>query len=142
MTWCDARQTADQRKPRKPCAWVWATRWTPPQFSQQKHSGPNILEWAYPSELFPREVRASAIGITTGASRIGAAIGTFVIPFALRDRGIGPTMLAAAGLTALGWLICVLMAEETKGMSLAAAAGGKETIPAAAPENQSNTTTV
>ncbi|WP_178993458.1 MFS transporter [Paenarthrobacter nitroguajacolicus] len=98
--------------------------------------GPNILEWAYPSELFPTEVRASAIGITTGASRIGAAIGTFVIPFALRDWGIGPTMLAAAGLTALGWLICVLMAEETKGMSLAAAAGGKETNPAAAKESR------
>ena len=104
--------------------------------------GPNILEWAYPSELFPTEVRASAIGITTGASRIGAAIGTFVIPFALRDWGIGPTMLAAAGLTALGWLICVLMAEETKGMSLAAAAGGKETTPSAAGEKQADTAVV
>ncbi len=103
--------------------------------------GPNILEWAYPSELFPTEVRASAIGITTGASRIGAAIGTFVIPFALRDWGIGPTMLAAAGLTALGWLICVLMAEETKGMSLAAAAGGKDTTPADS-EKQADTAAV
>ena len=80
--------------------------------------GPNILEWAYPSELFPTQVRATAIGITTGASRIGAAIGTFLVPFALSGWGVGPTMLVAAVLTALGWLVCLLMAEETKGMSL------------------------
>lgn len=85
--------------------------------------GPNILEWAYPSELFPTEIRATAIGITTGASRIGAAIGTFFVPFALHDWGVGPTMLVAAGLTALGWLVCVLMAEETRGMSLDASSG-------------------
>jgi putative MFS transporter len=104
--------------------------------------GPNILEWAYPSELFPTEVRASAIGITTGASRIGAAVGTFVIPFALRDWGVGPTMMAAAVLTAIGWLVCVLMAEETKGMSLSAAAGGKEEPTAGASEPQADTVSV
>lgn len=82
--------------------------------------GPNILEWAYPSELFPTQVRASAIGITTGASRIGAAAGTFMVPFALRDYGIGPTMLVAAVLTAIGWLVCLLMAEETRNLSLTA----------------------
>lgn len=85
--------------------------------------GPNILEWAYPSELFPTEVRASAIGITTGASRIGAAAGTFLLPFGLRDWGIGPTMLVAAGLTFIGWVVCLFMAEETMGKSLSAAAG-------------------
>ncbi|WP_309072555.1 MFS transporter [Arthrobacter sp.] len=100
--------------------------------------GPNILEWAYPSELFPTEVRASAIGITTGASRIGAAVGTFVIPFALRDWGVGPTMMAAAILTAIGWLVCVLMAEETKGMSLAAAAGSKQESSPATSEPQAD----
>lgn len=82
--------------------------------------GPNILEWAYPSELFPTQVRATAIGITTGASRIGAAVGTFMVPFALRDWGIGPTMTVAAILTAIGWLVCLLMAEETRNLSLSA----------------------
>lgn len=80
--------------------------------------GPNILEWAYPAELFPTNVRATAVGITTGMSRIGAAVGTFMVPFALRDWGIGTTMLIAAGLTAAGWLVCLLMAEETKGTAL------------------------
>lgn len=85
--------------------------------------GPNILEWAYPSELFPTQIRATAIGITTGASRIGAAAGTFLVPYALRDWGIGPTMLTAAILTAAGWLVCLLMAEETRNLSLSAASG-------------------
>ena len=93
--------------------------------------GPSILEWAYPSELFPTNVRASAVGITTAASRIGAALGTFGLPFALEAWGIGPTMLVAAGVTAAGFLLCLFMAEETKGMSLAQAGGeaAKDTEP-------------
>lgn len=85
--------------------------------------GPSILEWAYPSELFPTSVRASAVGITTAVSRIGAAIGTFGLPFALAGWGIGPTMIVAAVLTACGFVLSLFLAEETKGMSLAKAGG-------------------
>lgn len=90
--------------------------------------GPNILEWAYPSELFPTQIRATAIGITTGASRIGAALGTFMVPYSLRDWGIGPTMITAAVLTAVGWLVCLTMAEETRNLSLTASSS-EETTP-------------
>lgn len=89
--------------------------------------GPSILEWAYPSELFPTHVRASAIGITTAVSRIGAALGTFALPFGLAYWGIGPTMLVAAVMTGAGFLVCLFMAEETKGMTLAQAGGEAET---------------
>jgi putative MFS transporter len=85
--------------------------------------GPNILEWTYPSELFPTNVRASALGITTAASRIGAAVGTFGLPFALEGWGIGPTMLVAAAVTFVGFLLCVFLAEETRNMTLAQAGG-------------------
>lgn len=88
--------------------------------------GPSILEWAYPSEIFPTHVRASAVGITTAVSRIGAALGTFALPFGLSYWGIGPTMLVAAVLTAIGFFVCVFMAEETKGMTLAQAGGEPE----------------
>jgi putative MFS transporter len=43
-----------------------------------------------------------------------------MVPFALRDWGIGPTMLIAAVLTAIGWLVCLFMAEETRNLSLGA----------------------
>ena len=35
--------------------------------------GPGVLEWIYPNELFPTEVRATAVGVATAISRIGAA---------------------------------------------------------------------
>ncbi|WP_125610033.1 MFS transporter [Specibacter cremeus] len=88
--------------------------------------GPSILEWAYPSELFPTHIRASAVGITTAVSRISAALGTFAVPFGLAYWGIGPTMIVAAVMTAVGFLVCLFMAEETKGMTLAQAGGEAE----------------
>jgi MFS transporter, putative metabolite transport protein len=99
--------------------------------------GASILEWAYPSEIFPTHVRASAVGITTAVSRIGAALETFALPFGLSYWGVGPTMLVAAIMTAAGFLVCFFMAEETKGMTLAQAGGEansktkEEELPAA-----------
>ena len=54
-------------------------------------------------------------------SRIGAAVGTYLLPLSLTGLGTGPTMLIAAGTTALGLLVCVLWAEETRGTALGAA---------------------
>ena len=80
--------------------------------------GPNVLEWIYPNELFPTEIRATAVGVATAISRIGAAIGTFSLPYFLQTYGIGPTMLMSAGLTFLGFTVCVFLAPETKGLTL------------------------
>jgi putative MFS transporter len=81
--------------------------------------GPTILQWVYPNELFPTSVRATAVGLGTTVSRIGAALGTFVTPLLLDGAGIGPTMLLAGAVSAVGVLVCVLMAPETGGHSLA-----------------------
>ncbi|HMM06336.1 MAG TPA: MFS transporter, partial [Clostridiales bacterium] len=70
-------------------------------------------------ELFPTEIRASAFGIATAISRIGAAIGTFALPWVLQQGGIQTTMLLATGITVLGLVICILWAPETKGKTLA-----------------------
>jgi putative MFS transporter len=80
--------------------------------------GPTVLEWTYPNELFPTEVRASAVGVATAISRLGAAAGTYLLPIGLERLGIGPTMLIGAALTLFGWLVCLLWAPETKGRSL------------------------
>jgi MFS transporter, putative metabolite transport protein len=81
--------------------------------------GPTILQWVYPNELFPTSVRATAVGLGTTVSRIGAALGTFVTPLLLDGAGIGPTMLLAGAVSAVGVLVCVLLAPETGGHSLA-----------------------
>lgn len=81
--------------------------------------GPNILEWSYPNEIFPTEIRATAMGVVTAVSRVGAAIGTFLLPVGLDHLGTGPTMLVAAALTLAGLVVAVLMAPETRNRSLA-----------------------
>ncbi|MEU8516891.1 MFS transporter [Kitasatospora sp. NPDC048722] len=94
--------------------------------------GPNVLDWTYPNELFPTEIRATAVGVATSVSRIGAAVGTYLLPLSLTGLGTGPTMLIAAGTTALGLLVCVLWAEETRGTALGATPtpAGTAAVPA------------
>lgn len=84
--------------------------------------GPADLEWIYPNELFPTEVRASAVGVATAISRIGAFLGTFALPILLEKMGVGPTMLVMAAVTILGLILCIALAPETKGLTLAEAA--------------------
>lgn len=80
--------------------------------------GPGILQWLYPNELFPTEVRASAVGVAISISRIGTIVSTYGTPIFLATFGIGPTMLVAAGLVVLGLVLSIFMAPETKGKSL------------------------
>ncbi|WP_020495970.1 MFS transporter [Sciscionella marina] len=82
------------------------------------NGGPSILEWIYPNELFPTQVRATAVGLCTGISRIGAAVGTFATPWALANLGLSATMYIAAGIALSGALASLLMAPETKGRDL------------------------
>ncbi|MFC5218196.1 MFS transporter [Streptomyces coerulescens] len=84
--------------------------------------GTQILQWIYPNELFPTEVRGSAVGLASSASRIGAAVGTYLVPMALTGWGVGGTMLAAAAISLVGAVVSVLWAPETRGMALHEAA--------------------
>lgn len=81
-------------------------------------AGAADLESVYPSEIFPTEVRASGLGIAAAISRIGAAIGTFLLPAGVEQLGVGPTMLAAAAILLLGLVISVAWAPETRDLSL------------------------
>ncbi|EHL09100.1 transporter, major facilitator family protein [Desulfitobacterium hafniense DP7] len=80
--------------------------------------GPGVLDGIYPTELFPTDIRATAYGIATAVSRVGAAVGTYLLPVGLQKIGIGATMLIAAVLTLTGLIICIFMAPETRGKTL------------------------
>lgn len=87
--------------------------------------GTQILQWIYPNELFPTEVRGTAVGLGSSASRIGAAVGTYLLPVALTAWGIGGTMLAAAAISFVGAVVSLVWAPETRGMALHEAAALK-----------------
>lgn len=80
--------------------------------------GAQVLQLVYPNELFPTEIRAIGVGMGTSFSRIGAAIGTWLVPMSLDSIGIGNTMFVAAGVTLLGLIVSIVMAPETRGLNL------------------------
>ncbi len=84
--------------------------------------GTQILQFVYPNELFPTEIRGAAVGLGSSTSRIGAAIGTYLIPLALDSVGIGMTMIIAAVITFVGLAASYKLAPETKGRGLEEAA--------------------
>jgi putative MFS transporter len=81
----------------------------------------SVLQWIYPAELFPTEVRATGLGIATSVSRVSAAIGTFLVPLAIVHFGIRALIAVMAGLSLAGWLVAVRCAPETRGLSLSEA---------------------
>ncbi|MFK2826005.1 MFS transporter [Bacillus sp. B190/17] len=76
------------------------------------------LEFVYPSELFPTEIRGSGIGVVTAISRIGAAIGTFFLPVSMSSFGLHATMGGMAVILLIGTIISIAWAPETKSLSL------------------------
>lgn len=77
----------------------------------------NFLEIVLPNELFPTQVRATAVGIGTAASRIGAAIATYLMPFAL-EKGVNWVLIAGALVSVLGLAVTLTLGEETAGRRL------------------------
>jgi putative MFS transporter len=80
--------------------------------------GPGILQWLYPNELFPTEIRASAVGAAMSLSRIGTVLSTYALPIFIVNYGISNAMLVGAAISLFGLIVSVIMAPETKGLSL------------------------
>ncbi|MGI9093462.1 MAG: MFS transporter [Mycobacteriales bacterium] len=76
------------------------------------------LTGVYPSEIFPSELRSSGIGFAAAASRVGAAVGTFLLPVGVAHLGVGPTVLMGAAVCVVGAVVSHLWAPETTGQSL------------------------
>lgn len=84
--------------------------------------GAQVLTLVYPNELFPTEIRTLAVGVGTSLSRIGAAVGTYLVPISLQTQGITQTMYAAAIVTLVGLLFTWVLAPETRSLNLQQAA--------------------
>lgn len=71
-----------------------------------------------PPELFPTHLRGSGVGLLNATSRIGSAIGTFLLPISLEKWGASVSMYWLAGVLALGALVTWLWAPKTEGKRL------------------------
>lgn len=80
--------------------------------------GAQVLQYVYPNELFPTSIRGSAVGLATSLSRIGAAVGTYLVPLSLDGIGIANTMFVAFGVSMVGLFVTWLMAPETRSLDL------------------------
>lgn len=76
------------------------------------------LQFVYPPEMFPTELRTSGVGFVTAFSRVGAATGTFLLPVMLSTVGVSMTILMMAGVAGIGLIASIFLAPETRGMSL------------------------
>ncbi|ADO48720.1 MFS transporter [[Enterobacter] lignolyticus] len=88
--------------------------------------GPGILQWLYPNELFPTDIRASAVGVIMSISRVGTVVSTWALPVFITRYGISTVMLIGALISLVGLVVSILFAPETRGLSLSQT--GKITI--------------
>ena len=88
------------------------------------NAGYNTLTNVYPSEVLPTEIRGIGTGFAAAVSRVGAGIGTFLMPMSMENLGPGPTMLIAAAVALAGAALSQWLAPETKGKTLTEAAAG------------------
>ncbi|MGE7878126.1 MFS transporter [Peribacillus muralis] len=81
-------------------------------------SAASNLTLVYPAELFPTEIRGTGIGMVTAISRIGSAIGTFLLPLSLNSFGLSSSMVGMAIILLIGLIASIAWAPETKSLSL------------------------
>ncbi|WP_405165474.1 MFS transporter [Nocardia sp. NBC_01499] len=82
------------------------------------NSGPGIVNLVYPSEVFPTSVRATANGLGTAVSRVGAITGTLLLPTLINAWGLHNVLWIFVIAGAIGLAIAITLAPETKGRTL------------------------
>ncbi len=83
-------------------------------------SAASNLVYAYLSELFPTDLRASGVGLAIAASRIGSAISTFLLPVIVATYGVRPALGACVTVLAIGAIVSQRWAPETRNVRLGA----------------------
>ncbi|AET94788.1 major facilitator superfamily (plasmid) [Burkholderia sp. YI23] len=82
------------------------------------------LVGVFPPECFPTEARACGVGLSIACSRLGSAVGTFLLPIGIAQAGVQMTMMALAAVLFVGMIVSIAWAPETKHLTLNQASGG------------------
>lgn len=80
--------------------------------------GGGILNFVYPTELYPTGVRATGMGFATSVSRVGSILGVLVFPGMIAAWGQQVALGFFFAVAVVALVICLRMAPETKGQSL------------------------
>lgn len=80
------------------------------------------LVGVFPAESFPTEVRSLGVGFATSMSRLGAAIGTGLLPLSINHFGMSTTNIILGIVLVIGAIVSIAWAPETKGLTLVEAA--------------------
>ncbi|MHB8237815.1 MAG: MFS transporter, partial [Acidithiobacillus ferrivorans] len=80
--------------------------------------GPSVTVFALAVEIFPTELRASAAGLATGISRLGAFISAVLFPVLEKSWGIPLVLVVMAGVALLGMLATLIYGVESRQKSL------------------------
>jgi putative MFS transporter len=81
------------------------------------------LVGVFPPECFPTEVRACGVGLAIACSRLGSAVGTFLLPVGIATFGFHMAMMALAMVLLVGMLVSIAWAPETRHLTLNEASG-------------------
>nr|WP_218905463.1 MFS transporter [Paraburkholderia bryophila] len=81
------------------------------------------LVGVFPPECFPTEVRACGVGLAIACSRLGSAVGTFLLPLGIVHLGFHATMTVLATVLLIGMVVSIAWAPETKHLTLNEASG-------------------
>jgi len=81
----------------------------------------SALTAVYPLEVFPTAIRTTGVGFATAMSRVGAAIGTFLLPMGLNHFGVRFVLFIGVAVLAAGAILSQFLAPETTDMDLAQA---------------------
>jgi putative MFS transporter len=93
------------------------------------HAASSTLQAVYPSEVFPTGIRATGIGFAAAVSRVGGAVGTFLVPVGLQEWGVSAVVLCGCALSLVGALVSVAWAPETSGLSLSTSSAPYDVPP-------------
>lgn len=98
--------------------------------------------WVYQSEIFPTRFRGTGAGYSGAMNRIGAGAAAFGVPIFLADFNLKSLLYVFAGLNLLLFIVLLILAVETKGLTLEAIENvmkrGRRTGDISAVESSSN----
>jgi MFS transporter, putative metabolite transport protein len=80
------------------------------------------LVGVFPPECFPTEVRACGVGLAVACSRLGSAVGTFLLPIGVAHFGFQPAIIVLGVILFVGMAVSVAWAPETRNLRLNEAA--------------------